>query len=659
MSLQEEIQRQWNLARSQIAQLETTIADTSTKLERTIKSIQKQTALVKKFDNNKFRAFLDKPYLVRPLKPGHYELIVPTFVGFSAGWPVRHTDEYSIFLVTRFINFINPLPQWLADDLGFKRGDFKAVLDGDVLEIIEGDAAKVYEKLGGDKIISRRVGNKLFIRQASRFDILRRIIREEGFLPYTPQPIPQDAMRDAKYFIAQYEDKPSFELRDHQQKDFAQFKELGAACILAYPQTGKSYVVLQACAAIAGPKIIFAPSRALLAQWRTRLEYYLTPVAAAEVTVSTYHSAGKFMNKKWSLVVFDEAHHIPADFAIEASAKIKTIARLGLSATPFREDGQEDLIPALCGFPLGVNWPVSDLQRPTIHVWIVPNEKAKYKVVTRFLSEERVTGKTFVFTRLLEIGERVARQNRIPFVSGKTKDAIDVIEANDVVVISSVGNEGLSFNVSRVIEVDFHYGSRMEFGQRLGRLGYADGKIKAGVYHLLMTPHEYERYGKRLLIAEQWGLDVDVNSSDQKEKGFASISLPRMKYARVPARMARLSTRRPPKEHDESTNGKPNDEIGKLLSLPSIAAKISMAEKSVGRTTQPYIRRSFRKFYDAAYSNTEIIEALGITNVGDISRYNSAIKALHKVGIFEKQGERYTVNHGEVARLQALHQNLK
>jgi hypothetical protein len=60
----------------------------------------------------------------------------------------------------------------------------------------------------------------------------------------------------------------------------------------------------------------------------------------------------------------------------------------------------------------------------------------------------------------------------VPFIFGKTKRPLEVIDRNETVVISRVGNEGLSFPVRRVIELSFSYGSGMEAGQRLGQLAY-------------------------------------------------------------------------------------------------------------------------------------------------------------------------------------------
>ncbi|HEY4723715.1 MAG TPA: DEAD/DEAH box helicase family protein, partial [Anaerolineae bacterium] len=459
--------------------------------------------------------------------------------------------------------------------------------------------------------ITRREGNRLFFRPASRFDLIRQIIRQYGFLPFTLQPVPGALRREGH---------ANFTLRPHQRKAYEYFLETGAISLFVYPQMGKSFVALQAMADLVGPKLVLVPRRSLADQWRARLELYLEPEAAREVEVVTYQgarnaipqpSAGwrarRVLNRDYTLVVYDEAHHMPADFAIETATAIRTITRMGLSATPKREDGNEDLIPALCGFPTGADWPVKAVQRPTVTVWIVKNDKDKIEL-TRRLCETPVEGKTFLFTYRLDIGERAAKALDVPFVYSKTKHPLDVIEANDMVVISSVGNEGLSFPVRRVIELSFLYGSGMEAGQRLGRLAYeVSGADRPGEHHILMTPDEYERHNKRLMIYYQWGLDVSVQVPDTgSASGRSLVRAPHVLSTRSasPVRRSRSAARSAPREM------KPLDEIDQLLAIPSVVARIARAQASVGKNTAPFVARTFRLCFNASFTPAEIAEGV-------------------------------------------------
>jgi len=333
---------------------------------------------------------------------------------------------------------------------------------------------------------------------------------------------------------------------------------------------------------------------------------------------------------------------------------------MGLSATPKREDGNEDLIPALCGFPTGADWPVKAVQRPTVTVWIVKNDKDKLDLARR-LCETPVDGKTFLFTYRLDIGERAAKMLDVPFIFSKTKRPLDVIDQNDTVVISSVGNEGLSFPVRRVVELSFLYGSGMEAGQRLGRLAYeVTGADRPGEHHILMTPEEYERHNKRLMIYYQWGLDVSVQVPDTgRAHERALLRAPRV-VAPKPAlpRLRRKPSVTP--ELSDRSKAESADEASQALSIPAVAARITKAQEAVGKSTAPFVMRAFRLCYQAAFAPAEIAEGKGLVNQANISRYRSACKALRDAGLFVEDADgRFKVNQDEIARLRSLAQRMR
>ena len=641
---------------SLITQLNQSSTQTLADLEQAQRSIAatvqqvQRAAFLTQYDQAALREFFAKPYVVRPIGADEYELIVPKFIGSLGGWPVRTDGAFLIFRVSRFINLINPLPQWLADELGYKATPFHATIDGNALVVDQGDPRAVFESLAQSRSVIRREGNRLFFKPASRFDLIRQIIRQYGFLPYTPQPVPPTLRRDGQV---------GFTLRPYQRKAYEYFLDTSAVSLFVYPQMGKSFVALQAMADLAGPKLVLVPRRSLADQWRARLELYLEPEAAREVEIVTYQSARKVLNRDYTLVVYDEAHHMPADFAIETATQIRTVTRMGLSATPKREDGNEDLIPALCGFPTGADWPVKAVQRPIVTVWIVKNDKDKLDLARR-LCETPVNGKTFLFTYRLDIGERAAKMLDVPFIFSKTKRPLDVIDQNDTVVISSVGNEGLSFPVRRVVELSFLYGSGMEAGQRLGRLAYeVTGAEHPGEHHILMTPEEYERHNKRLMIYYQWGLDVSVQVPDSgRTNERALLRAPRVVTPRAPLTRSRRKLGVTSASSDRSKT-EPTDEASQALSIPSVAARITKAQETVGKSTAPFVVRAFRLCFNAAFTPAEITEGKGLVNEANISRYRSACKALREAGLFVEDGAgRFRVDQDEVARLRALAQKV-
>jgi len=57
-------------------------------------------------------------------------------------------------------------------------------------------------------------------------------------------------------------------------------------------------------------------------------------------------------------------------------ATVKVKYRMGLSATPYREDSRTEYIFALTGFPIGLSWDalidIGILEVPDIRVYILP-----------------------------------------------------------------------------------------------------------------------------------------------------------------------------------------------------------------------------------------------------------------------------------------------
>jgi hypothetical protein len=233
---------------------------------------------------------------------------------------------------------------------------------------------------------------------------------------------------------------------------------------------------------------------------------------------------------------------------------------------------------------------------------------------------------------------------------------------HDTLVISSVGNEGLSFPVRRVIELSFLYGSGMEAGQRLGRLAYEmTGVDQPGEHHILMTPDEYEKHNKRLMIYYQWGLDVSVQVPDSGRPPYrVALHAPRATtQLRSTAKVSRRASGPAAAPVTHTAEHEPADEIAQTLALPAVAARLAKAQNAVGKHAAPFVTRAFRLCFKAAFTPAEISEGKGLVNQANISRYRSACKALREVDLFtEDQGGRFTVNHDEIARLRALAQRM-
>jgi len=179
---------------------------------------------------------------------------------------------------------------------------------------------------------------------------------------------------------------------------------------------------------------------------------------------------------------------------------------MGLSASPYREDGKESYIFALSGYPVSATMKELSISPPDVVVYVVRSWKDKVSLLEELLKDSR---KTVVFCDTIHKGTELSRRLGIPFVHGKTRDRMSIIQSSDVVIVSRVGDEGISLpEVERVIEVDFLGGSRMQESQRFGRLMHSR---KSTQHVVIMTEMEYRKFGKRLLALKEKGVRVKVD----------------------------------------------------------------------------------------------------------------------------------------------------
>jgi superfamily II DNA or RNA helicase len=148
----------------------------------------------------------------------------------------------------------------------------------------------------------------------------------------------------------------------HQTEGLAAWWSAGGRGIVVLPTgTGKTFLAVLAIHKAARPTLVITPTIDLLHQWYAELlvafdtavgligggHYEIQPL-----TVTTYDSAHIHLDRwgsRFGLLVFDECHHLPGPSYLEAARGSIAPFRLGLTATPERQDGQEILLESLVG----------------------------------------------------------------------------------------------------------------------------------------------------------------------------------------------------------------------------------------------------------------------------------------------------------------------
>ena len=149
---------------------------------------------------------------------------------------------------------------------------------------------------------------------------------------------------------------------EHQRKAMECWRAAQARGTVVMPTgSGKTYFAVRCIAAVNRPALVVAPTIDLMVQWAGVLKQFFQEEIGMlgggsrnlqPLTVSTYDSAVlqmEFIGNRFGLIVFDECHHLPGQINRMAASMSIAPYRLGLTATPEREDDGEEVMAKLIG----------------------------------------------------------------------------------------------------------------------------------------------------------------------------------------------------------------------------------------------------------------------------------------------------------------------
>ncbi len=363
----------------------------------------------------------------------------------------------------------------------------------------------------------------------------------------------------------------NLDLREYQHDWVGRFMETKSGVLVGPPGSGKTVAAMGIVERVGGETLILVPSRELVRQWRDELlahttldetqvgEYHGGTKDIRPVTVATYQTAGMdrhrhlFDSREWGLIVYDEVQHVPSD-VYRRSANLQTRHRLGLSASPVREDDLQEEIFTLIGPPIGTDWDAlfdeGFVAEPTVEIRYVPwtdddhrneyvgsegherrqiaaSNPAKVEETRRIL-REHPEQKALVFVDYLDQGRELAAALDAPFISGDTPhhERARKFEqfregALDTLVVSRVGDEGIDLpDASLAIVASGLGGSRRQGTQRAGRTMRPAGRA---LMYVLATQgareEEFARRQMRYLAGK--GVQVRERTVEEPDDGEA------------------------------------------------------------------------------------------------------------------------------------------
>ena len=347
------------------------------------------------------------------------------------------------------------------------------------------------------------------------------------------------------------------ELRDYQD-EYVEKAYSKKAAVLANPAgSGKTVTSIGLMAKVDSPTLILVPQRNLVGQWKREIldkttltedqigEYHGDTKEMNDVTIATYHMAGEkteIFRDEWGLIIFDEVHHIPSQL-FRKTASLQSTRRIGLSASPVREDSKERDIFALIGQEIGSDWArffaEGHVVKPEVEIQLVDWESDHYRHKYEEASgikkaiiasknprkhrnfeeilEKHEGDKTIIFCDWLDQGEELSEEYDIPFISGETdfEDREDFFEKfrNDeltTVIVSRIGDEGLDLPDAEIgIIMSGQGGSRRQATQRAGRVMRPFGD--AQVYMVATRGSNEEDFVKQQVeLLKEKGVPVTV-----------------------------------------------------------------------------------------------------------------------------------------------------
>jgi DNA excision repair protein ERCC-3 len=395
--------------------------------------------------------------------------------------------------------------------------------------------------------------------------------------------------------------KPAAQIRPYQEQALHKMFGNGRARsgIIVLPcGAGKTLVGITAACTVKKGVIVLCTSAMSVVQWKHEFQKWsnipgdviATFTADSKnifatntgIIISTYsmltNSKGRSYDSKkvmdfiesreWGLMILDEVHVVPADMFKKVTYKVKSHAKLGLTATLLREDDKISQLNFLIGPKLyEANWQELSEQG---HIAKVQCAEVWCAMTTEFYSEylkaqtpnkrvllftmnprkfqacqylihyhEKRGDKIIVFSDNVYALKAYAEKLGKPYIYGGTPQnermrILDNFQYNELintVFLSKIGDTSLDLpEATCLIQISSHYGSRRQEAQRLGRILRAKRRNDEGFnafFYSLVSKDTQEMYysSKRQAFLVDQGYSFKVITHLQGMSDMENLAL--------------------------------------------------------------------------------------------------------------------------------------
>ena len=263
------------------------------------------------------------------------------------------------------------------------------------------------------------------------------------------------------------------------------------------------------------------------------------------ISVEEYPHMQLFTSMDWGLIIYDEAHLLPAP-VFRVTAEIQARRRLGLTATLVREDGHETDVFALVG-PKKYDVPWKDLEKQgwiataechEIRVSLDDEDRMEYAVapqgekyrfasanrkklgVLSMLASKHREDSVLIIGQYLDQLDAIAKRIEAPLITGDTPVRQREILYQQFregkinrLILSRVGNFSIDLPDANVlIQLSGMFGSRQEEAQRLGRVLRPKANGLLAHFYSIVTRDtlDQEYAAKRQLFLTEQGYHYDI-----------------------------------------------------------------------------------------------------------------------------------------------------
>lgn len=346
----------------------------------------------------------------------------------------------------------------------------------------------------------------------------------------------------------------TIELRPDQEEALQSFVATGAMTAAHAMSFGKSTLGMMAMTRIPGRHLLMVDTQLLRDQWIEKLTASAPKVEVVQRAKPSMHEVRVFdrngslrssihvysyqtrarLDGLWVVGCFDEVHRLPARRA-HRHAFVQTQYRIGLSSTPdMRCDGRGAFVSKMTGAIVGDDWTgqmaAGVVPRIPVKVMLVEDLEHKHEVVGTLLAQH---DSVVVLCESIADGEELRLRYGIPFISSRTKDKLKVLRSAKSMVLSRVGDAGISVPHCQVtVDHSGLFGSRIQSLQRLGRLMHS----QRALYHCILMTHEerYERFAARVDAIKAKGFPVEEVRAQRQNASVHRLISPTLQ-ARVSA----------------------------------------------------------------------------------------------------------------------------